>query len=144
MVDFPRDPDYPRAGRHCELEKAEVKTYEDSVLRVLAAVRNFTNPFTVADKNRLYSLASGVPSPWNSRWTCSEQKLWADFIGHLQSREPGSFFDPIKKTKFKTMETCNKKITITSSSGKVIMCSNTGIYFVLIVAFLMIAITFTL
>ena len=45
------------------MEKAEVKTCEDSVLRVLAAVRNFTNPFTVADKNRLYSLTSSAPVP---------------------------------------------------------------------------------
>ena len=89
--------DCPRAGRHCELKKAEVKKWEESVQRVLGAVRNFINPFTVADKNRLYSLASGAPSPWNWSWTCYEQKLWADFIGHLQSREPGSFFDPIKR-----------------------------------------------
>ena len=121
-----KDPqDCPRAGRHCELQKAEVKKCEESVQRVLGAVRNFTDPFTVTYKNRLYSLASGAPSPWNSSWTCSEQKLWADFIGQIQSGEPGSFFDPIKKTGFKTMETCNKKITLTSSQGKVIMCSNT-------------------
>ena len=54
-----------------------------------------------------------------------------------ESGELGSFFNLIKKTKRKTMETCNKKITLTSSQGKVIMCSNIyfGIYFVLIVAF---------
>ncbi|KAK2183590.1 hypothetical protein NP493_304g07046 [Ridgeia piscesae] len=49
----------PKGGRHRELEKAEVKKCQESVQRVLAAVKNFTNPFTVADKNRLYSLASG-------------------------------------------------------------------------------------
>ena len=66
----------------------------------------------------------------------------ADFIRHLQSGETISFFDPIKKKKLKTMETCNKKVTLTSSQGKVIICSN--IYFVLIVSFLVLAITFTL
>ena len=121
-----------------------VKKCEKSVQGVLAAVRNFTNPFTFADKNRLYSVASGALSPWNWSWTCSEQKLSADFIGHLQSGEAGSFFDPIKKTKLKTMETCNKKITLTSSQGKVIMCFNTRDYFVLIVAFVLLAINFTL
>ena len=75
MVDITNDPDCPRAVRHCKLEKAEVKKCEESVQRVFAAVKNFTNLFTVADKNRLYSLASGAPSLWNSRWTCSEQKL---------------------------------------------------------------------
>ncbi|KAK2174779.1 hypothetical protein NP493_778g04022 [Ridgeia piscesae] len=75
IVDITNDPDCPRAGRHCELEKAEVKKWEETVQRVLASVRN--------------------------------------------SGEPGSFSDPIKKTKLKTTENCNKKITLTSSIGKV-------------------------
>ena len=75
MVDITNDPNCPRVGRHCELKKAKVKKCEESVQHVFAAFRNFTNPFTVADKNRLYSVASGAPSPWNSIWTCSEQKL---------------------------------------------------------------------
>ena len=125
IIDITNDPDCLKAGKHRELKNAEVKKCEESVQRIIAAVRNFTNPFTVADKNRLYSLASGASSPGNSIWTCSEQKLRADFIEHLHSGESGSFFDHIKKTKSKTMETCNKKITFTSSQGKVIMCSNT-------------------
>ncbi len=44
----------------------------------------------------------------------------ADFIGRLQSGEIGSLFDPIKKKKLKTVETCHKKVTLTSSLGKVI------------------------
>ncbi|KAL3064762.1 hypothetical protein OYC64_000901 [Pagothenia borchgrevinki] len=44
----------------------------------------------------------------------------AEFIKRLQSREPASFFDTIKKKKLKTMEACNKKVTLTSSQGKVI------------------------
>ena len=75
MVDINNDPDCQRPGRHCELKKAEVKKCDESVQRFLAAVRNFTNPFTVADKNRLYCLVSDAPSPWNSSWNCSEQTL---------------------------------------------------------------------
>ena len=63
MVDIINDPDCPRAGKHRKLEKAEAKQGEESVQRVFAAVRNFTNPFTVADKNRFNSLASGAPVP---------------------------------------------------------------------------------
>ena len=62
MVDVLNDTDCPKAGRHRELEKADVKKREESVQRVLTAFRNFTNPFTIADMNRLYSLASGVPT----------------------------------------------------------------------------------
>ena len=53
MVDIMNDPDCPRAGRHREIENAVVNAGEESVQRVIGAVRNFTNPFTVADKNRL-------------------------------------------------------------------------------------------
>ena len=37
----------------------------------------------------------------------------------LKNGEAGSFFFPIKKKKLKTMETCSKKVTLTSSQGKV-------------------------
>ena len=63
LVDIINDPDCPGAGRHRELEKAEIKKCEESVQRVLAAVRNFANPFTVADKNRFYSLTSSAHVP---------------------------------------------------------------------------------
>ena len=66
MVDIINDPDCQRAGRHRELEKAEVKKCEESVQQfqlLHVAVRNFIIPFTVAHKNMLYSLASGAPVP---------------------------------------------------------------------------------
>lgn len=130
MVDLIDDPDCPRAGRHRELEKAEVKKGEEAVQRILTAVRNFTNPFTIADKDRLYSLASGAPVPMDVemdvfRAEAVGKAAKADFIGRLQSGKPESFFDPIKKKKLKTMEACNKKVTLTSSQGKVISRSNT-------------------
>ena len=61
MVDIIKDPDCPRAERHRELEKAEVKKFLESVQRVFAAVRNFTNHFTVADKNKLPDFWCAVP-----------------------------------------------------------------------------------
>ncbi|KAI9541765.1 hypothetical protein NQZ68_027129 [Dissostichus eleginoides] len=61
MVDFIKDPDCPRAGKHRELEKAEGKKGEEAIQRTIETIRNFTNPFTISDKDRLYSLASGAP-----------------------------------------------------------------------------------
>ena len=55
------DPDCPKAGKHRELERAEIKKSEDAVQRTMSAVRNFTNPFSIPDKDHLYSLASGAP-----------------------------------------------------------------------------------
>jgi len=43
-----------------------------------------------------------------------------DFVNVLKNGEAGSFFFPIKKEKLKTMETCNKKVTLTSSQRKVV------------------------
>ena len=63
MADLITDPDNPRSGRHCELEKAEISKSEQAFVRVIDAVKNFTNPFTVADKEQLYCLASGAPVP---------------------------------------------------------------------------------
>ena len=134
MVDLIDDPDLPRAGRHRELEKAEIKKGEDAVQRVLTAVNNFTNPFTVVDQEKLYSMASGAPVSLDVEKDVLQAEsvgktAKADFIKRLQSGEPGSFFDPIKRRKLKTMEACNKKVTLTSSKGKVIRCSNTRMYY---------------
>jgi hypothetical protein len=130
MVDLIDDPDCPRPGKHRELEKAEVKKGEEAVQRILTAVRNFSNPFISADKDMLYSLASGAPVPVDVetdvlRAETVGEAAKAEFIGRLQSGEPGRFFDPIKRKKLKTMEACNKKVTLKSSQGKVIRCSNT-------------------
>ncbi|KAK7093145.1 hypothetical protein V1264_008789 [Littorina saxatilis] len=102
MVNLLDDPDCPKVGRHRELEKAEIKKSEEAVQRVITAVKNFTNPFSISDKDRLYSLASGAPV----RMDVEQDLLQAaakgmvaktDFITRLQSGEPGSFFDPIKR-----------------------------------------------
>lgn len=129
MVGLIDDPDCPRAGRHRELEKAEVRKSEKAVQRILTAVRNFTNPFTITDKDRLYSVASGAPIPMDVEKDVLQAEAVGkaaktDFIGRLQSGKPESFFDPIKRKKLKTMEACNKKVNLTSSQGKVSWHSN--------------------
>lgn len=129
MVDLLADPDRPRNGRHRELEKAEIKKSEDAVQRVLTAVKNFTNPFAIADKDRLYCIASGAPIPIDVEMDVLQadavgKAAKADFLKCLQKGEPEGFFCPIKKKKLKTMEASNRKITLTSSQGKVFWCSN--------------------
>ena len=133
MVDLIDDPDTPRAGRHRELEKAEIKKGEAAVQRVITAVNNFTNPFTIVDHEKLYSIASGAPvSPDVEKDVLQAESVGkagkADFIKRLQSGEPVSFFDPIKRKKLKTMEASNKKVMLTSSKGKVTICSTSRHY----------------
>ena len=57
------DPECPKAGRHRERERAEIKKSEEVVTRTITSIESFTNPFNVADKDHLYSLASGAPVP---------------------------------------------------------------------------------
>lgn len=126
MVDLIDDPECPKAGRHRELEKAEIRKSEKAVQNVLTAVSNFTNPFTIADKDRIFSLASSAPVTIDVEVDVLQAEAVgkaakADFIKRLQSGDPGNFFNPIKRNKLKTVEACNK-VTLTSSQGKV-QCS---------------------
>ena len=124
MVDLVDDPDCPKAGKHRELEKAEIRKSEEAVQRVLTAVRNFTNPFTITDKDSLFCIASGAPVATEvevdvllAESVGKEAK--AEFIQRLQNDDPDGFFSPIKKKKLRTMEASNKKVALTSSQGKV-------------------------
>lgn len=120
------DPDCPKAGKHRELERAEIRKSEEAVQRVITAIQSFTNPFTVSDKDHLYSLASGAPVPPEAE----NDVLRAETAGKeakekfVKDRfESGSsealFFEPIKRQKLKTMEASNKVVKLTASQGKV-------------------------
>ena len=117
------DPECPKAGRHRELERAEIKKSEEAVTRTITAIESFTNPFNLADKDHLYSLASGAPVPPEAELDV----LHAEQIGKeakekfVKERfESGSsealFFEPIKRQRLKTMEV----VQLTASEGKVV------------------------
>ena len=122
------DPDCPRAGRHRELEKAEIKKSEKAVQNVITAIRNFTNPFRIPNKEKPDSPQALATIPQLKLEDVEKDVLKADAVGNaakadfikrLQSGQQESFFDPIKRKKLRTMEACNKKIKLTSSQGKV-------------------------
>lgn len=124
MVGLIDDPDSPLKGKHRELEQAQIKKSEEAVQRVLEAIRNFTNPFTIDDRERLYSLASGAPVSSDIENDILEAEAIGkaaktDFVKRLQNDETMGFFDPIKRKNLKTMEANNKRVTLTSSQGKV-------------------------
>ena len=122
------DLDCPKAGKHRELERAEIKKSEDAVQRTMSAVRNFTNPFSIPDKDHLYSLASGAPVSVE----VEIDVLRAEALGKeakkafIQDRfvngSPEThFFEPISKQKLKTMEDSSKTVKLTASQGKVLI-----------------------
>ena len=125
LVDLLNDPDSSSSRQHRELEKAEIRKYEKAVQRTITAIENFTNPFTISDKDRLYCLASGAPVTKDAEADIMRAELVgkeakADFIDRLRKGEPTSFFDSIKRQKLMTFEASNVKAKLTSSQGNVI------------------------
>ena len=62
------DPELPKAGKHRDLEKSNIKKSEDAVHRTVTAISNFMNPFRIPvpenpAEDRLYALHSGAPVP---------------------------------------------------------------------------------
>ena len=126
MCGLSEDSDSPRAGKHRELERAEIHKSEDAVQRTILVIQNFTNPFTIPDKNHLYNLASGAPSPPDVEYDV----LHAERIGKeakecfirerfITAQSETKFFEPIKKQKLKTMAYCSKVVKISTTQGKV-------------------------
>ena len=120
------DPECPKAGKHRELERAEIKKSEKAVQRTISAIRNFTNPFSLVDKDHLYSLASGAPaSPeveldvLHAEATGKEAKEVFIRDRFVNGSSETLFFEPIKRQKLKTMEASNKTVKLTASQGKV-------------------------
>lgn len=123
MID---DVDIPKAGKHRELEKAAIAKSEKAVQNTINAIRNFTDPFSVPDKDRLYSLASGAPAAKDietdvlqaeAKGREAKEKFIRERFMSGKSQE--LFFEPITKLRLKTMEHANKTVKLTASQGKV-------------------------
>lgn len=129
MCDMVDDPECPKAGKHRDLEKANIKKSEEAVQQTEAAIRNFLNPFSIPVpedpvNDRLYALHSGAPVPLEVEVDVmradalgEQQKL--NFIKERLKNHEKNFFDPIKRQKLLTMEHASKKVILTTSQGKV-------------------------
>ena len=94
----------------------------------MSAVRNITNPFSIQDKDHLYSLASSAPVSVE----VEIDVLHAEALGkeakkvYIQDRfvngsPETQFFEPISKQKLKTIEDSSKTVKLTASPGKVLI-----------------------
>ena len=127
MCDMIDDPECPKDGKHRELEAAQIRKSEEAVQRTLVAIhgQSFTNPFTIVDKDRLYSVTSGAPTSVKVeldvlRAEAVGKELKKAFISdRFQNEADKEFFDSIKRQKLMTMEACNKTVLLTSTQGKV-------------------------
>ena len=102
MVGMIDDPTVPKAGKHRDLEPAQVQRSEQAVQKVLTAISHFTNPFRIPDKDKLYSLASGASMSAEIEYDVMRsdalgEKLKQDFIQDRLKTSKVSFFnfDPV-------------------------------------------------
>ena len=102
--------DSQEATSHKEVRGSQIVKSEQDTCSVLQAISNFTNPFTIEDKDALYCLSSGAPVPQD----VESDILMADDIGKKAHREfaqerlvekKTSFHSPVKKQNLKTFAT---------------------------------------
>ena len=133
------DPECPKAGKHHELEAAEIKKSEKAVQRTLTAIKTFIDPFAITDKDRLYNITSGAPvSPEVEidilrADTAGKEAKKAFISNHFQNwSSEKSFFEPIKRQKLKPQ--WRPLINNTSSQGKFIQyCEQSNLAFMLLI-----------
>ena len=105
MLQLNSDPNRSRAGQHRDLSPSEILRSEEATQSVMKAIHNLTNPFAIADKSRLYSLASGAPVTAEvTEEVLSAEKIKREvrnaFIKERMEHNCGSsFFEPLKRKK---------------------------------------------
>ena len=114
---FLADMDSQENDSHKDLRQSQIAKTEDDVIRVMGALHNFSNPFECDNKDSLYCLSSGVPTPKD----VESDILNADKIGEEAFRtfiqewlidKTRSFNAPIQRLKLKTF-------FVTAKSAKV-------------------------
>ena len=118
------------SDRHRDLRPIEVKKGELAIQSTIEAVQSFVNPFSISDKEHLYSISSGMKVPTD----IETDVMRAEEIGEKEKErfvnerlQPNEkFFDPIKRTNLKTMEDLSKKSKITTKQNKVIELKQQG------------------
>ena len=116
--------------KHKDLRPVEILKSELAVNATIDAIENFVNPFTISDKDHLYSLSSGLKIPED----IEKDILKAERVGNQEKqrfiterlKENDKFFEPVKRTKLKTMGDLNKKVRITGTQNKVVELKQQG------------------
>ena len=115
------DIDSEECTSHKDVRPSKIRQSEEDTMKVIDAVCNFLNPFTIDNKGLLYCLSSGAPAPDD----IANELLQIDSFGHdayqtfVQKRlveKSISFNDPIKRLNLKTFAKLVKTSTVTSRS----------------------------
>lgn len=116
--------------RHRETHVVDINRSERQVLRTVAAIKCFNDPFNIADKNTLYCISSGAPASAD----VEIDVLQAESAGHQAKDEfikerltvKEKFFDPIKRLNLKTLASMGISVKLTTSAKKTVEYKQQG------------------
>ena len=101
-----------------------------AIKSTIDAIQSFVNPFSISDKDHLYSISSGMKVPTEIETDVLRAEGFGErekerFVNErLKANE--KFFDPIKRSNLKTMEDLSKKAKVTTKQNKVIELKQQG------------------
>ena len=128
LVDLESDTTTKSFHRDCR--PAEIRKSECAVKATIEAITNFMDPFSISDKSNLYGISSGckIPNDIVADVMSAEEvgkNMRKEFIERrLNVNE--NFFDPIKRTKLKTMGNASKTIKVTTKENKIVELKQQG------------------
>ncbi|MES9950704.1 MAG: hypothetical protein ABW118_17235 [Candidatus Thiodiazotropha sp.] len=110
---------------HKEFQPAQIKSSETATSRMKDAIVNFTDPFTVDNKDELFCIASGKPAPEDVRKDLLEsqergQLAMNDFIQSRLVDKSVPFHDPLKRLKLKTFASVGVVKKVKSTQNKML------------------------
>ena len=115
--------DNQEATSHKEVRGSQIVKSEQDTCSVLQAISNFTNPFTIEDKDALYCLSFGAPVPQDAEsdiLTADDigKKAHREFVQKRLVEEKTTFYSPVKKQNLKTFSTQAKSSMVCGKEKK--------------------------
>ena len=116
--------------KHRETRATDINRSERQVLRTVAAIKSFNDPFSILEKDTLYCISSGAPASAD----VESDVLRAETAG-FQAREEfiqerllakDKFFEPIKRLNLKTLAAMSKSVKLTTSANKIVEYKQQG------------------
>ena len=107
-----------------DLKNSEIIHSEERVRKVMDAIQNFIDPFSIEDKHSLYCLSSGLPTPADEKTDLLEaekygKKSFNEFIRERLIDKTKSFNDQINEQNLKIFASVAKSAKFTSTKKQV-------------------------
>ena len=117
-------------NEHCDLRPTEIQRSEKNVESVVEAFENLLNPLDVEDKEGIYCISSGLCVTLDIQEDLLKAEIYGKEMKDKFIRERLAtriiFFDRIKRSMLKTIESANKKVMIKTSDERLIEYKQQG------------------